>query len=833
MSEPKRPLQSDLSSIVSNAFGEHSLFTINRNTFQDTDASTVFRSYFGDSLFEKNTFYVIAGTDSGLLYQYIRAKGIPNGSRYLLVELPEILEHLVNRDKLTADLAITTLENWLELAIDKMDMLDHLIQERLVLIRSLGVVHGHYSAYSPFWKALREAFDLIRKKYMTGLDNRPFALRQLENLTENQIPALCLANTFCGKTAVVLAGGPSLDGLLPWVQKHRSNLLVIAVSRISNALLKAGIQPDISVSVDPYPVNLSVSREMFEFENSTLLVSEYHLSSVMLSSWGGKKAFMGKRYPWPTPLEPDNLASSHGNTVTNTALALAIEMGVTQIILGGADFCFSQTGHTHASGSAEHALGSRPMYGDRRVETNAGMMADTNKTFASCASVINFQAQSAIARGCRIINPSPGSMRLAHVEHLLSGEIQIEPLEKSAHDIISAKLPHNNINTRRQYYKEVLAEVGRVQTELISIKRLANEALKYNQKLFNKNIQGNDFKTNKKLDNIEKKLNETYHDTVKLIKYFGLKRFIPLLKHSEQNKEALKESNMLYFQALIDTSDELIYLLDETHRRILSRIEEDKPQANVQKLMAQWRHDQHPGRAIHWAKKNVNYVSQLPEPERQTLHECQHLFSDSIDKITKLHHGNIKTLAKLDGLNSRAREYFQHQDTNGLESLLSTLNEYHDTKQAQFYSPLVQCYLAELRNDTVQAIEMYKNIANGPAKIDALMRLFDLHTKNHNLDAALDVLKTLSAISPAYSPMYADMLQASGNVSRAVDIYTDYLLENPDDLNTMMKLGKVYQQHESAAGVEWAMNYILNKDPGNQTAKAMLTSLEQPETSDK
>ncbi len=833
MSDPKRSPQPDLNSVVGNAFGEHSLFAINRNTFQGTDASTVFRSHFGDSLFEKDTFYIIAGTDSGLLYQYIKTTGIPNGSRYLLIELPDILERLTSQDRPTADIVITTPENWREQAIDKMDMLDHLIQGRVVIIRSLGVVHGHYSPYPPFWKAIKDEFDLIHKKYLVGLNNRPFALRQLENLTENQIPAACLTNTFSGKTAVVLAGGPSLDSLLPWVQKHRHDLLVIAVSRISNALLKADIQPDICVSVDPYHVNLSVSREMFEFEDETLLVSEYHLSSIMLSSWGGGKAFMGKRYPWSTPLEPDNLPSSPGNTVTNTALALALEMGVTQIILGGADFCFSQTGHTHASGSAEHALGSQPMYGDRRVETNEGRLANTDKTFTNCADVINLQAKNALIQGCRIINPSPDSMRLSHIEHLPTNDIQIEPMSKSARETINTNLPDDNSSSRRQHYNEVLNEVERVHTELKNIKNLANQALEYNQKLFNKDEKGNDFKASKNLDKIEKQLNKTYDSTVKFIKYFGLKRFIPLLKHHNQNKDSLKENNRLFFQAIIDTCTELTATLDDTHRRIISRIEEEKSQPSVKRLIKQWHHDKQPGRAIHWTKQHTKYVNQLPAPERQALHAFQATFNNTVDEIAKRHQNNISALARLDGLNSRAREYFQHKDSDGLQSLLTTLNEYNDTQQAQLYSPLVQAYLAELGNDTTKAIKTYRKIIDGPAQIDALTRLFELYTNDHNLDAALDILKTLSAISPVYIPMYADMLQANDEISSAVEIYTDYLLNHPDDLNTMMKLGKIYQQHGSTEGVEWAMNYILGKDPDNHTAKAMLKSLEQPETSNK
>ena len=46
-----------------------------------------------------------------------------------------------------------------------------------------------------------------------------------------------------------------------------------------------------------------------------------------------------------------------------------------------------------------------------------------------------------------------------------------------------------------------------------------------------------------------------------------------------------------------------------------------------------------------------------------------------------------------------------------------------------------------------------------------------------------------------------------------------------------MKLGEIYYQHGALDGVEWAMNYILNKDPHNQAAKALLNSLDKTQES--
>ena len=822
-----------MGNVVSNAFGEHYLFAINRNLFQGTDASTVFRSYFGESLFEEDAFYVIAGTDSGLLYQHIKAHGVPKGSRYLFVELPQVMARLNDRDDPQSELGLSTGEGWLERA-KEMEITKYAQLGRMTLTRSLGVIHGHCSDYQPFWRKLKGEYDTFALSVRHRFGIRPFILCQIENLTENQIPALCLKDTFRGKTAVVLAGGPSLDELLPWVRQHRENLLVIAASRISRSLLQAGIQPDISVSVDPQAFNLNVCKDMLEFQDGTLLVNHYHLSSNLLASWGGQKVFMGQRYPWLTPLQPENISSSGGTTITNVALDLAVETGVAQIILGGVDFCFAQQGHTHASGTVEHKMGSRPQLCEVQVETNSGMMADTDIGYRDSGKHIDLQAQNALKRGCRFVNPAPGAMRLPHVEHHSLEAIQVEPLEQPARVALTNCVPPTDARTRIHYFKETLGEVDRILKELRAIKSLSSKALNYNRKVLIRKGQGSaihgksekvDSANAEKIAHIEKLFTEKYAETVAFILHYGVTHFIPIHGLDLKKLEDRVKNNKIYFQACVDTCRELIDILRQARSRIISRLEEEKPQPNVQRLLDQWQHDQQSGRAIQWARKHKDYVNQLPTEQQQALRAFQDTFDDTVEELGRQYVARIEREIKLDGIAGKAREYFLCRDQGGLLRLLASLHKHRDQEQAIHLIPLVQGYLAELCDKPMEAIAAYLNIDEGPAHIEALTRLFELYTKAEDWDNALSVLKTLSDISATYSPMYADMLYSCDDVDSAVEIYTDYLLANPDDLNTMMKLGKVFQQCGSAEGVEWTMNYILGKDPQNHIARQMLNEL--------
>ena len=480
-------------------------------------------------------------------------------------------------------------------------------------------------------------------------------------------------------------------------------------------------------------------------------------------------------------------------------------------------------------------MGSMPNRFEQQVETNSGIMADCANGYQEAGENIDLQAKHAVAQGCRVINPAPGAMRLPHVEHLPMDNIQVEPLEQPAREIIARNVPATDKSTRTQLYKEELGEVNRILKEMGSIKELSRKALNLNAKVYSKGGQGNglhnksgtiDPITAKKVDRIDKQLNAKYTDTIEFIKRYDVGRFVPLLGLDIGELEELVQNSQIYFQAMIDNCDELTDILRQSRIRIMSRIEEDIPQPNIQHLLEQWRHDQQPGRAIHWAQQHANYVTQLPDEQQQALRTFQDTFNSTVEELGRDYIAAVKQEAELHSTASRAKEFFMCGDQQGMKRLLAGLQTHHDQKQATYFTPLLQGYIAELRNQQTEAVDAYQKIVEGSAHLDALMRLFGLHTKTQDWDSALEVLKNLSAMCAIYTPMYADMLQSTGDVDTAVEIYTEYLLTNPDDLDTMMKLGKLFLDYGSTEGVEWTMGYILGKDPGNHTAQKILNKLE-------
>lgn len=361
-------VRNDLGPFRVNRFGDRYLIHVNRERFDKFGAEVVFEQRFGKSLFNRDTFYIIVGTDSGLLPRYVVRKGVPEGSRYLFVELPEVLARLDVEVVERIDYA--AFEHCLESA-KALDLNEYIFIDKVEIIYCCAAEDVFWEAYRDAARKLKQTVNRYLWEVKSSLGFEVFIRRQLENLGENRVSANILTGLFEGKTAVLLAGGPSLDDIFPWLLAHRDEVVVIAVSRVSRRLLEVGITPDLLVSVDPNPSNFDVSNEMFHFSKTSLLVNSYHVCPYVLGQWGGKSVFWGNAFPWNSPLNA-NTSITMGPTVTNMALDTAVEMGFSQIVLAGVDLCYSRDGYTHAQASREHAIGACFMNTDVQVETYGG-----------------------------------------------------------------------------------------------------------------------------------------------------------------------------------------------------------------------------------------------------------------------------------------------------------------------------------------------------------------------------------------------------------------------------------------------------------------------------
>ena len=152
-------------------------------------------------------------------------------------------------------------------------------------------------------------------------------------------------NTFSGKTAALLGGGPSLDDMIPWVREHQHDLVIIAVSRICRRLREAGITPHIVVSIDPTEFSFDISKEFLDLDPRSS--SPTPTTSPSRCSRSGVAAASFSTAATPGSTDEDENISAAGPTVTNTGFALAMAMGFSTIVFAGIDLCHSIQGYTH------------------------------------------------------------------------------------------------------------------------------------------------------------------------------------------------------------------------------------------------------------------------------------------------------------------------------------------------------------------------------------------------------------------------------------------------------------------------------------------------------
>jgi hypothetical protein len=816
---------------ISNRFGDRYLYSINRHAFDHIGAESVYRGRWGETLFEENTLYILAGCDSGLLISYLQKKGLPKGSRYLIVELPEVnalVEPLINHDERVQKIQICTLDNWFELA-RKNSFAEYAYLDSVKVLRSLAVEDGYLTEYRNLWRVLEQNIQQTLWIYQKEKGNSTFVVRQIENVCENRHSAYCLKGLFKEKTAVLLAGGPSLDSILPWVLEHRSNLIVVAVSRISRRLQDVDLNPDLVVTVDPHACSFDVSKHMLRFYKNSVLVNAYHATPLLVGQWAGTSLYLGNRYPWKTN-DNVNTITGVGPTVSNSAINLMVEMGCKQIILAGLDLCFTQEGFSHAKGSDERNAGPFLSYATQTVKTNAGKTAETDNGFYNAIQTIEKQAEYALNRGCQLINPSPNSAAINKVQYIPLEDIEISTLKTPAIETILSAVPNETSERRLTDYREAGKQIDKAEYNLGKVKELARKALSHNDGLFGRNGKKASFKHKLQMDKIEKQLNKDYGDFASLCKLFGMKEFIQTLSPTDDDQwsdDEIESKGRLYYNAFICGADNLLKITKACKKRILSRIEEEQPNPDFDLVAKQWKSDNQPGRAKVWEILNSENANALPNSTKLKLEALNEILESELENAEHNHIKQIQRYASLNGVASKGYELYRNGDKEGLNRLLKGLQARSDHESRILFA-LVSGYAAETNDRTNEAIENYHTVVveeentENPALENALSRLAYLALEHHELEEASSYLEALSGLSASYMPQYAEILRMTNNLQRSIDAYTEYLSFVPEDLTTMMKLALLYKDIGVNEGARYLFEHIIAKDPHNEAARDLL-----------
>lgn len=818
-----------------NDFGEKYLYSVHRNTFASIASAVLYQQAFKNFFEATDTLFLIVGTDSGLLIKYLADNPPQKGSSYIFIDFPEIIEKTcIDFEPFSESrIYLTDYEHWQDTA-KQYDLSDYLFLNNVTIIQSQAVRQNYLPEYKQLWKKVEEELSDLRWRHLAKTGSQIFIQTQIQNLNENQFSVALLQDKLKGKTAVMLAGGPSLDLHLDWVEKNRDKLVVFSVSRIAKRLLETNIVPDFFVAIDPNNVSFDVSKEVLSFSDKSILINQYHLISKVVSQWKGTMFFMGALFPWSTKNQPIFI-DAPGPTVTNVALHAAIFMGIKRIILMGVDLCYSPKGYSHASGSIEHAVGPMSSYIGQLVTTNDGSKAETTNALYNAISTLSSQAQYAQTQGCQFINPSPHASRVESIDYIPIDEIELDDPIQSPIELVQDVLPDDIEAAKKAHYEMIQKELEVTKNELKKVIKLTKKGLNYNDKFFANNEPEKNFKYKLKMDRLEKQLDKKFGALTQVCKSFGIRSFVRFFKPAyDKNMDAneVKEWGETYYEAYQSGASELLKVLNTALKRseirLLELAQDSVSDDDAKQLIESWGNEYAMGRAEIFKDNHPKACQSLSDSSQKAIDHLIDIYHKTItapfEKSEK--YLRVKLLADLNGGEAKAYDFFVREDLDGLNRLISSLGE-HPDERAIPMKFLAEGYYNELQGDDEKAIEAYQMADKGLALEAALKQLALIAFKNKNIEFAEQALYYLSQLSPAYLPQLADLIKIKGRAKEALDIYADYLEQFPEDIINMLKLASMFQELEQLDGAKFVYEHVLSIDPDNVTAKLYLEQLTQ------
>ncbi|MES9903462.1 MAG: 6-hydroxymethylpterin diphosphokinase MptE-like protein, partial [Sedimenticola sp.] len=744
MNEKSKPL------FTNNRFGDSFIYQVNRDDFDQFGADYLFKQRFTHTLFNQNTLYLVVGSDSLLLPGYIERNGIPAGSTYIFIEPDSIYPQLSDKARQLNPRFKVIPPGKLKKRLDEIGTLGashYIFKDQMEIFQSVAAINDHIGQYANLEAWLSDTMSSIYTSFCSTFNLTEHINNIINAAPDNPVSTESLKDLFLGKTVAILAGGPSLEESLPWLQQHRDSLLVIAASKISLRLHKLNIQPDILIHADAQAFGFDTAKGIYHFPD-VLFVHTASSPPRLIGQWSGMAAVIDNRLPWPAEVNDYRSITADGNTVTNVAISLAAWLGTNRIILLGVDLCHSPDGFSHAPGSNERKKPPPIHLNLDKVTTYDGSIGYTTHDFFMAAKALDQQAKTCRKQGVHLFNPSPKAVKLEHIEHAPIETVPLVKMETPPLAQITETYPDFN---PADY-----------------LERLSNELQKGRREIHKQQLQaewaiGVLNQAKQQPEQLEKALQQAQQTMEKINKHPIAKTAIAMqwsrfaethsiIEASEEGDERRMKSKEAYFHYFIEVSEVFDSLLQGAEERTMARREELKDSPDFDLLFKQWAADKQPGRAALWINHHKSTLENLAADNQQQLQAFVQLFNDSLIKESTRHLSIVSKLANLDNVIPRVTLLYKSADVAGFKYLLRILSNYPEEK-AKPYILFTTGMLAELEGQSGEAIVNYQQILDiGEPRVlePTLKRIAGICIEAEDLENALFAFESLAGLSSEY-----------------------------------------------------------------------------------
>lgn len=230
------------------------------------------------------------------------------------------------------------------------------------------------NTFKSFLNELRADYDFTGA-YGDILNKNTFA--NIKYLSDSKSFIELMDGSLKGKTAIIVAAGPSLDKNISDLKAAEGKAFIVAVDAAMAPLCKAGIKPDVFVAVDPCKGGQYIKDEV---SKHVPLITTLSSANGMISSHLGDKFFISDTRIYVSRFLRDNAVFMPllptGGSVANNAISLVSFLGCTTIILMGQDLGFAAD-HTHSKDSVR---GNEKVSTDRELYTDVDIYGNEIKT---------------------------------------------------------------------------------------------------------------------------------------------------------------------------------------------------------------------------------------------------------------------------------------------------------------------------------------------------------------------------------------------------------------------------------------------------------------------
>jgi hypothetical protein len=801
-----------LGEVVKNEFGDVFFSGINGDGFAHQSAQSLFERYVLPLLEQDNALYIVCGTDSGLLFNWVEQRFTHHASakQFLFIELSEVLT-CFGQLSLPAQLRVLSADQDMTALLQTV-YLDYVAREQVFLVPSLALIDQH-----PDYVQLNQHLSqqLTRYVYERTLlvYNYLYERNIIQNLPYNHYSIKQVAQTLVQSKALVIGGGPSLDASLDWIKANQSNLIIFAAARVAKRLAEVGIRVHFFVSIDPNEDSFFNSREMLQTSYPCCLINTNYVYPSLLSQWQGQRLYIGSRYPW---LSTEDDIFTLGNTVTHFALGAAVLLGARDIYLAGVDMCY-RADQTHATGSAENDLGKYYIKERPQVTTYTGQLADTTVVFEEGRTLLAAQVAYCRQQGMdvRFYNLSEHAALVEGID-LYDSQQSItlpESVAQQQYEALMLAITPSLVWLK----KDITITLKTVQTkrQLFSLaQKLAADGLKLVETSTHIGFSGYD-----KIAKIERKLADSMRENDAFLGAVGFSFFEQFKLLEQQYHDSRKDLKSLStgdyqqfyhvkFTAFYQSLQLIIQALDGGLERLQYRKRFLEASITLDKLEQHWFSSGEPGLINEWKKwfeKEAGKANNQAAIERLDQ-AYQHLLTEA--EGTQLHVLSANAM-DIDYLVAEVLKAMQQDNMAELGQLeIAITKAVHLESDKQQVSALFSGLTALLSGDSDQALVMWADIVFDYPRLQifVLTERLKLALLLHRYDIVEAIYVSLCLLAPVFRASFAKYYLTQKQPERALVLLQQYLVDMPDDqeariqlVKTLLTLSEAHYQQQAQA----------------------------------